>query len=237
MRLFAPLSLLLLLPNLTISTSSNPTAQQQPSPPTLRTATLHHLPSLPSPSALSARPTPLATLSYSPSHPHLSRLTSFTPPQNSTSLVQIGICFSENTCRTSAAYAYAFYPPYEGRFQIVVGEEGVLAVAWTAGMKSKVRVRKGNGNGEKEKRYEEGGKGDFDIRVQAKAPGVWVDRAPGAYGRGAAGAGEKGMEKRVGAPAGEGEGEEVEEKSLLQRYWWVILAVTVFAMAGGGGDK
>ena len=21
------------------------------------------------------------------------------------------------------------------------------------------------------------------------------------------------------------------------RYWWVILAVTVFAMAGGGGDK
>ncbi|KAL8731902.1 MAG: hypothetical protein Q9181_004138 [Wetmoreana brouardii] len=87
----------------------------------------------------------------------------------------------------------------------------------------------------KRERYQEGGKGDFDIVVQQRAPVVWVDKAPAKGGRSkgaAVGTGEKGKAKEDG----EGE-EEAEEKTFLQKYWWVILAVTIFAMAGGGPEK
>ncbi|KAL8922655.1 MAG: hypothetical protein Q9172_003470 [Xanthocarpia lactea] len=83
-----------------------------------------------------------------------------------------------------------------------------------------------------EKRYQEGGRGDFDVVVQSQAPGVWVDKLV-----------TKGNGKAAGGKTDEGKGKDgeeeevVDERSFLQKYWWVILAVTVVAMAGGGQEK
>ncbi|KAL9597060.1 MAG: hypothetical protein Q9219_005389 [cf. Caloplaca sp. 3 TL-2023] len=237
-----PSSLLLLLLTLTLHPLPSTTTTTNPSPP-LTTQTIHHL-SHPSP------PAPLATLTFSPHHPHLSILTSITPPPNSTSLLQIGICFpsaaNNAPCRTTAAYAYSFHAPYEGRFKIWVDKDGegweVVGVAWKAwDAVERKRSASSKALDEKriEKRYEEGvGRGDFDVRIAGKAPEVWIDR-DGAKGRGKKGA-RGGGAAGQGRKDGEGEEEEEEqrdERSFLQKYWWVILAVTVFAMAGGGPDK
>ena len=40
----------------------------------------------------------------------------------------------------------------------------------------------------------------------------------------------------IGVDGKEVPAEEVQEKSLFQKYWWVLLLVTVLVMAGGG-DK
>ncbi|KAL9600476.1 MAG: hypothetical protein Q9179_003199, partial [Wetmoreana sp. 5 TL-2023] len=178
---------------------------------------------------------------------------------NENEIVQIGICFEgTRNCRTSAALTESFYAPFRGRLRVVVShEEGaVLGVSWRAWVPSS-SASSSVSTGEKEEeemakggRYQEGGKGDFDMVVQQRVPRVWVDKAPAKGGKSkgaAAGTGEKGK--------GDGEGEEeAEERTFLQkyvlcgllhggsvtnqnRYWWVILAVTIFAMAGGGPEK
>ncbi|KAL8707684.1 MAG: hypothetical protein Q9220_007346 [cf. Caloplaca sp. 1 TL-2023] len=182
-------------------------------PPPLLTATIHHLPSTPS---LSSSPTPLATLTFSLPHPHLSRLKNFTPPKinkkDADSLVQIGICFSDSECRTTASMVKSLHPPYTGRLRVVVDQEGkVLGVSWRAwladGGTDKAKV-------DDERRYEEGvGSGDFDIVVQKSAPGIWVDQ-PGAKGKGR---GKQGSAaKTESEDTGEEEGEK-DEKTFLQK--------------------
>ncbi|KAI4283360.1 MAG: hypothetical protein L6R38_002210 [Xanthoria sp. 2 TBL-2021] len=197
------------------------------------TATIHSLPSTPS---LSSPAKPLATLTFSPQHPHLSKISSYAPPRLSSGdeekLVQVGICYDgTNDCRTTAALAKSFHPPYKGRFRVVLTKDGeVLSVSWRSWMPSS--SSSGTAVKDDGKRYQEGGRGDFDVVVQSQAPGVWVDK-PVTKGKGKAAGGktEEGKGKE-----GEEE-EEVDERSFLQKYWWVILAVTVFAMAGGGADK
>ncbi|KAL8718563.1 MAG: hypothetical protein Q9225_004310, partial [Loekoesia sp. 1 TL-2023] len=66
---------------------------------------------------------------------------------------------------------------------------------------------------EEAKRYEEGGRGDFDIRVASQAPGVWVDKAA-PKGKGRQGGAATG--KKEGAEQGEGE-EEVDERTFFQK--------------------
>ncbi|KAI4088362.1 MAG: hypothetical protein LQ344_006147 [Seirophora lacunosa] len=163
----------------------------------LQTVTIHHLPSTPS---LSSPPTPLATLTFSPNDPSLSRLTSLRPPPNSTFLVQVGICYEAHKCRTSAAYAYSFHPPYTGRFVVNVGEEEegeVLGVSWRAWRMA-----------DREKDGVQKVRGDFDIRVAKKAPSVWIDAAVK----------EKGRERQLadGEKKEEGE-EEGDERTFFQK--------------------
>ncbi|KAL8725241.1 MAG: hypothetical protein Q9166_007480 [cf. Caloplaca sp. 2 TL-2023] len=201
-----------------------------PSPP-LQTLIVH---SLPSTSSLSSPAEPIATLNYSPEHPHLSKISSFSPPtrpKDEDALIQIGVCFDGNKeCRTTATMTKSFHPPYKGRFRIVTNKEGeVLSVSWRAWLSSSSTSSAVEDN---EGKYQPGGKGDFDVVVQSQAPGVWVDKpVTKGKGKGRAGGGKAEEEKK------EGEEEEVDERSFLQKYWWVILAVTIFAMAGGGPDK
>lgn len=106
--------------------------------------------------------------------------------------------------------ARAFYPPFKGRLRVVVTGEGeVLGVGWRAWVPMKEEEK-----GEGEERYREGGRGDFDVVVQARAPGVWVDKAIGkGKGRAAVGEGKTGKE----GGGGEEEEEEGVEKSFLQK--------------------
>ncbi|KAL8996063.1 MAG: hypothetical protein Q9169_004339 [Polycauliona sp. 2 TL-2023] len=182
------------------------------SPPApLQTVTIHSLPSTPS---LSSPAKPLATLTFSPQHPHLSKISSFTPPRlnpaNKEDIIQVGICYDgTKDCRTTATLAKSFHPPYRGRFRIVVTRQGeVLSVSWRSWLpNSSSPIVK-----EDERRYQEGGRGDFDIVVQSQAPGVWVDKPA-----------TKGRAKAAGGKAEEGKGkegdeeEEVDERSFLQR--------------------
>ncbi|KAL8931342.1 MAG: hypothetical protein Q9211_007035, partial [Gyalolechia sp. 1 TL-2023] len=134
-------------------------------------------------------------------------------------------------CRTTAAYAYAFHPPYEGRLKMLLGgdeqgkeehEREVVSASWRAWrpasgasqatVGSKAGQSKKEDENPKEKRYQPGGRGDFDIQLASQAPGVWVDRVV-PKGRAAAGAGEK-KEKEGGQ--GEGE-EEVDERTFFQK--------------------
>ncbi|KAI4179748.1 MAG: hypothetical protein L6R41_007661, partial [Letrouitia leprolyta] len=186
---------------------------------------------------------------------------------NSTSLVQIGVCFPSTSssgketeeCRTTAAYAYSFHPPYTGRFTILLssnpnpasnhGHENeddeekekeqeqkteIISVSWRSWKATPEDNRGELKEKEREKRHQPGGRGDFDIKLANQVPGVWVDRVVGAKGRGAGGG--SGAGQKNDKDGGEGE-EEIDERTFLQKYWWVILAVTVFAMAGGGADK
>lgn len=81
----------------------------------------------------------------------------------------------------------------------------VLGVAWKAW--ALLREEMG-GDG---KRYEEGGRGDFDIKVAGKAPGVWIDKAV------VKGRGEAVAEKRTDGEGGVEVEEEVDERGFLQK--------------------
>ncbi|KAK0508641.1 hypothetical protein JMJ35_008917 [Cladonia borealis] len=210
------LSLLIPLPALTATSP----------PPPLQTLTLHHLPSNPT-----STPLPLAILTYHPHHPHLSHLQSFTPPPNTTTsssdaITQVALYRPQTNHLTSSAVAtYAFHPPYKGRFRILVDPitgEAVAASyhAWLPKSSSVVEKAKNN--------KQPGGKGDFDIQTIKSPPPIVFDKPAKAKGKaGATGA---------GAGAVEPEGEP-EEKTFLQKYWWVLLGVAVLAVSGGGGEK
>ncbi|KAL8674078.1 MAG: hypothetical protein Q9168_001513 [Polycauliona sp. 1 TL-2023] len=199
-----PLNLVLAL----LSTLSTTISASPPAP--LQSVTIHSLPSTPS---LSSPGKPLATLNFSPQHPHLSKISNFAPPRLSSAknddLIQVGICYDgTKDCRTTATLAKSFHPPYKGRFRIVVTKQGeILSVSWRPWLPNPSSSVKDD-----EKRYQEGGRGDFDVVVQSQAPGIWVDK-PVTKGRAKAAAGE--------AQEGKGkegeEDEEVEEKSFLQK--------------------
>jgi len=173
MHLFPPILLTLL--SLLSPTLATTTAQ-----PPLKTATLHHL---------SPTPKPLATLSFSPQHPHLSKLESFTPPPNSTSLTRIGVPLGSKSYRTTLTATSSFHAPYVGRFRITVTPEGeVLGASFHASLR----------NGEKEAGVGEE-RGDFDMLVVEKGPEI-VGLEP---------------EKKAGVQGKDGE--EVEEKTFLQK--------------------
>ncbi|KAL2038757.1 hypothetical protein N7G274_008515 [Stereocaulon virgatum] len=189
---------LALLPALAL-TATPPTQQQHPPPPPpppLYTATLHHLPVTTSPPT--ETPQPHATPPYYPHHPHLSTLTSFTPPPNSSdpnSLTQIVIYLpnkdtSSRRLRTSATTTYAFHAPYRGRFRIVVDPAtgDIVGATWHAYLlplssseplsESKLNLaHKGKGAANGEEAGTRGrGKGDFDIVPVARAPEVVYEK-------------------------------------------------------------
>jgi hypothetical protein len=163
----------------------------------LYTATLHTHPT----------PTPLALLTYSPHHPSLSHLLSYTPPPNTTTdptaLTQIAIYFpnadpSSPHYRTSATSIRGFHAPYAGRFTIVVDPDdgGVVGASWRCWVDKGGR---GSGNG----------KGDFDIVTVKRAPSVVFDKPGKEKG---------GLFASVVGKGAEVEGEEeVVEKTLLQK--------------------
>ena len=186
----------------TLAFASSPSAHSQQQQEPLHTATLYHLPP-----TLSASPTSLATLHYNPTDPSLSRLSSFTPPKNSSnnprSVTQVGLYTSSNKdpehLRTSATATNSFHAPYTGRFRIVVDpSNGVLVGAsWRAWRDD----GKGRDNWE--------GKGDFDVVTVKKAPGIVFDKP--VQGKAGGGAGQ-------GTGQGQMEGEEeVVEKTFLQK--------------------
>ncbi|KAK3171755.1 hypothetical protein OEA41_003839 [Lepraria neglecta] len=223
------LSLLSLLSLPTAFAASSP---QQASPATLYTATLHHLPSTPT-DTISSSAKQLAVITYHPLYPHLSSLSSFTPPKNTTNtedLTQVAIYLPNGDVkgerfRTSATATNGFYAPYKGRFRIVVepltGE--VVGASWHAYLpktspsqpSGKENVK---GNGKAGSGKEKGVatmRGDFDIITVKRAPGVVFDKP--AKGKGAATAGTgSGGGSGAGSAGPEGE-EEVAEKTFLQK--------------------
>ena len=185
-----------------VAFASSPSVQSQQQQKALHTATLYHLPP-----ALSASPTSLATLHYNPTDPSLSRLSSLTPPKNSTSnprsVTQIGFYTSSNKdpehLRTSATATNSFHAPYTGRFRIVVDPSSgaLVGASWKAW--------RDDGKGKN------GcvGKGDFDVVTVKNAPGIVFDKP--VKGKAGGGAGQSAGQGQI-----EGE-EEVVEKTFLQK--------------------
>ena len=88
--------------------------------------------------------------------------------------------------------------------------EGVSWRAWTLESSEAVEENVRDGGG---KRYENGGRGDFDLVVQREALGIWIDRPATKKGK----ARQVGREKREGE-GGEGEEEEEgDERGFLQK--------------------
>jgi len=182
-------------------------------PPTAYTATVHHL--LPS----SKAPLPLASLSYNPAYPEQATLLSFTPPRaptsaNSTELTRVAVAIdSEPRYRTTLTSLASFHPPYKGRFRLIVTRSGeVLGVSWHATVTT-------TGAGDISTAGNRGTKGEFDLLVEKQGPRPVL---------------EKFVVK--GQPTVNEEGEEVVEKTLFQRYWWVLVGVAFLALSGGGGE-
>ena len=90
----------------------------------------------------------------------------------------------------------------------MVSKEGnVLSVSWRAWLPSS---SSSSSIKDDENRYQEGGRGDFDLVVPLQAPGVWIDK-PETKGRGKAAGGKMEEGKK------EVEEEEVDERSFLQK--------------------
>lgn len=201
---------MLFLPALLLSLLTLPYALAATSPPSpaLHTATLHALPVTPTPS----KPQPLAILTYSPLHPHLSALKSFTPPANTSdadSLTSVVIYLDGQIggekYRSSVTATYGFHAPYKGRFRIVLDTKGEIVGASWHSYSPKSSPAAGQGkSAEREK-----GRGDFDILVTKTAPSVVFDKP--AKGKGGGGA------TAVGAGAG-GAGKEDEEEAVEKTF-------------------
>ena len=223
--------------------------------PPLSTLILYH--SAPTPLPVSNSPSPptnlktLAILAYLPSRPYLSTLQSFSPPANTSnslsslskdSLTQIITYHPSNNnknddsqraaYRSTSTTTSSFHAPAQGRFRLTVAPDGsVVSASWRSWLPkdsaSSSQTQRKEGNIE--------GVGDFDLITLAPPPTPIFDRpAPKTQGAGGSGAGGGGN----GAGGdGEGEGEVQEEKTIFQRYWWVLVAVALLAMTGGGGDK
>ena len=169
--------------------------------PALHSATLYHHP------PFSASPTPLATIAYHPQHPHLSQVLSFSPPKplsSSQSLdprditrIAIPVSGDGKRYRTTAADLQSLSKG-EGRFKVVVTEAGDLLGASWRGLVGTGET----GNPRKD------GKGEFEIVVQREGVRAVIEKLVG-----------KGkVAPKAGDQQGiEGEGEEVEEKTFLQK--------------------
>ncbi|KAL9066823.1 MAG: hypothetical protein Q9161_007329 [Pseudevernia consocians] len=164
-------------------------------------------------------------LTYSPLHPHLSTLKSFTPPSNNTSdpdaLTSVVVYLDGQTSgpgyRSSVTATRGFHAPYTGRFRVVLDANGeVAAASWHSHLAQSSAAAAGKGKGKGKRKGESGSaenrRGDFDVRRTKAAPSVVFDKAVKGTGGGATGAG-----TGAGTAAGtEGE-EEVVEKTLFQK--------------------
>ena len=128
--------------------------------------------------------------------------------------------------------------------------ETVLSADWVTWLppqeneSKKNNGRKGNGNGNGKGGNGAGeDRGDFDVVIQSIAPSPVLDQPV------------KGQKVAGGQGVDGQEGEEVQEKTFLQkwvpfsddtaysvgtdlhRYWWLLLAVLVITVMGPGGDK
>lgn len=184
--------------------SSSPHSVLASSPPTY-TTTIHHFP----PS--SPTPLPLATLSFNPLHPNLSKLLTFTPPSasasNSTELTRIAVILPSSDpsaaprYRTTLTSLASFHAPYKGRLSLVVTRSGhVLGASWRAGL----ATAPSNGEQQAIKTESGNGKGDFDLLVEKEGPRPLLEKVTVK--------GSSGGRVVVGE-----DGEEVEEKTLLQK--------------------
>lgn len=185
---------------------SPPNAVVASEPPTY-TTTIHHFP------PTSPTPLPLATLSFNPLYPNLSKLLSFSPPSapasNSTELTRIVVVVPSSDpsdaprYRTTLTSLASFHAPYKGRLKLVVTRSGdVLGASWRAALATGPSA---SGEGKPAKANESGnGKGDFDLLVEKEGPRPLFEKVV-----------PKGPS---GKPVVVGEdGEEVEEKTLLQK--------------------
>ncbi len=200
---FLSLSLPLSLP---LSLLLSPLPALTAPPPSLYTSTLYHHPP-------TSTPTPLATLAYHPAHPHLSTLLSFTPPSppspiSPNPIARIGIHLPNAGYRTTATNLESLWKG-EGRFRIVVTEEGeLLGAGWRGVVGGKVKAKGDGGNG----------RGDFEMVVQERGTRAVIEKAAAAGGK--------------GKKAGEGKEEgEAEEKTFLQK--WVSLSFPLVARDRG----
>lgn len=176
------------------------------SPPTLHTSTIYHQP------LTATAPTPLATLSFHPEHPHLSTISSLKPPKytkRDDDLTRIAVAFPGTTSAEKTRYRSTLADlkslrEGRGRFRITVSEEGeLLGVAWHPAVSVPAK-EKGDGV------TKEGGSGEFDMLVMREGPRAMVDRTL------PVGNGKKKVEGKTADGAG-GEGEEEVEKTFLQK--------------------
>ncbi|KAL9128351.1 MAG: hypothetical protein Q9217_002955 [Psora testacea] len=217
--LYIPFSFALFL-----ASSSLTAADTTESSPPLYTSHLYSLPPSPNPSPYDAQP--LATLTYNPQYPHLSRLESFTPPPNTTDLTSI-LVFppsdnneSESEGKgekyiSSSTATRGFHAPYKGRFSLHVSLTGqVLGVSYPSFEPSAaITTTSKNGKGNKgAKNKDDNARGEFDLVLQKNAPGVFLEKANSK----AAAAG--GRSQGAGVKIEDGGGEETEgEKTFFQK--------------------
>ncbi|MCJ1263018.1 hypothetical protein MMC22_002888 [Lobaria immixta] len=181
----------------------NPVLASSPPP---YTTTIHHFP----PS--SPTPLPLATLSFNPLEPNLSKLLSFSPPSapvpNSTELTRIAVVLPSSDpsaaprYRTTLTALASFHAPYKGRLRLVVTRSGdVLGASWQASL----ATAPSSGEQKAVKATESGnGKGDFDLLVEKEGPRPFFEQITSK--------GPNGGRVVVGE-----DGEQLEEKTLLQK--------------------
>ena len=195
-------------------------AIQQPS---LSTITLYHSRSAPTTTPSSSTPQPLAILSYLPNRPYLSKISSFTPPSNTTAAdadddyTQVITYLSpdKQQFRSSSTATLSFHAPAKGRFRLNVAQDGtVLGASWRCWLP---KPRAGNAEKKEAEESQRRGaearedNGDFDLVMQQLPPLVMFEKP------------NKGSVKQADAAKGAGAGgvgeeEVVEEKSLFQKY-------------------
>ncbi|KAI9820329.1 MAG: hypothetical protein M1827_005951 [Pycnora praestabilis] len=205
-------ALILLLSTFTISSYAT-TTDTDSSPAALdRTTTVYYWPlASPSPLALAQVKYNAETLETGiaayPSLPYVK-----SPPPND--LVRIGLYDSSTKVwRGSVTAAESFKEGYQGLITLHLDNEGgVRHVGYRASRKPRDGpVEKGKGSGKEQV---------LKVEVMKPVPGPQphLNRPV------------------VLSPDGKVPEKEV-EKTLFQKYWWVLLGVTVLAMSGGGGDK
>ena len=170
---------------------------------------------------------PLATLTYTPSSPHNARVVSLTPPPNNTEYTSVALSDpgSSQPSRSTVTTTRGFHAPYTGRFRLMLSADGLNALS--ASYQAFLPPEPSNAQKRKDGKKVDGAneRGDFDIAWQARAPAIHLDK-PGKKGQKSIG---------ISMPNAENEeGEQVEEKSFLQKYWWLLVAALVISLIGPG---
>lgn len=173
---------------------------------------------------------PLATLAYSTSTPHNARITSLTPPPNTTEYTSIALFDPKepHSSRSTVTATRGFHEPYRGRFRLLLSVDGddVLSASYYS-FYSVTSRDKGEGKSQGKGANGEAEREEFDINFQARAPAIHLDR-PAKKGQKVLGA--------TGPDAEGDDGEAVEEKTFFQKYWW-LLAVALVITLIAPGDK
>ena len=198
-----------LLALLSLSFLSSTTATE----PQTQTLTLHARPVAATPASYK----PFAVLSYTPSSPQTGKLLSLTTPANTTSHTSIAVIDSPSSIRSTITLTKHFHEPYTGHFRIHLASDGkdVLSASWVSYLGSKLE-----------------GEGGVEVIPQTEHPGIFMESAQPVQGQGGILGG-----LGVGMPEKVSEEGDVQEKTFLQKYWWVLAAALVVSLIGPGGDK